>query len=147
MREAALLKAEQVATKLAQMKLEKAAGKVKESISETLTYYSFPETHWRRIRTNNPLERLMREIRRQTRVVGASPDGEAALMLTAARPGGRSASLHGSALQAAHVRGSMRHRLGHRSIYLRKNRCVIEHGAPPAAAHQEAGAAGAEGGG
>jgi transposase-like protein len=35
--------------------------------------------HWRRIRTNNPLERIMREIRRRTRVVGAFPDDESAL--------------------------------------------------------------------
>ncbi len=54
-------------------------------IEETLAYYSFPETHWRRIRTNNPLERIMREIRRRTKVVGAFPDGESALMLCAAR--------------------------------------------------------------
>ena len=52
---------------------------------ETLTYYAFPEEHWRRIRTNNPLERIMREIRRRTRVVGAFPDGQSALNLAAAR--------------------------------------------------------------
>jgi transposase-like protein len=34
---------------------------------------------------NNPLERLMREIRRRTRVVGAFPDGQSALNLAAAR--------------------------------------------------------------
>ena len=45
----------------------------------------FPREHWIRIRTNNPLERLMREIRRRTRVVGAFPDGRSALMLVAAR--------------------------------------------------------------
>ena len=50
-----------------------------------LTYYAFPEEHWRRIRTNNPLERLLREIRRRTRVVGAFPDGQSALNLAAAR--------------------------------------------------------------
>ncbi len=88
-REAALAKAAQVAATLVQMKLEKAAARVRESIMETLAYYSFPETHWRRIRTNNPLERLLREVRRRTRVVGAFPDGEAALMLTAARPSAR----------------------------------------------------------
>jgi len=38
-----------------------------------------------RIRTNNPMERIMREIRRRTRVVGCFPDGESALMLVAAR--------------------------------------------------------------
>ena len=54
-------------------------------IAETLTYYSYPASHWRRIRTNNPLERIMREIRRRTRVVGAFPDGHSALMLVGAR--------------------------------------------------------------
>lgn len=52
---------------------------------ETLAYYGFPEEHWQRIRTNNPLERIMREIRRRTRVVGAFPDGHSALNLAAAR--------------------------------------------------------------
>jgi len=46
---------------------------------------SFPREHWRCLRTNNPLERLNREVRRRTRVVGAFPDGNAALMLVAAR--------------------------------------------------------------
>jgi putative transposase len=55
------------------------------SFEETLSYYSFPEEHWRRIRTNNPLERVLREIRRHTRVVGAFPDGQSALNLAAAR--------------------------------------------------------------
>jgi putative transposase len=36
---------------------------------------SFPREHWTRIRTNNVLERIMREIRRRTRVVGNFPDG------------------------------------------------------------------------
>ena len=54
-------------------------------IEETLAYYAFPEEHWRRIRTNNPLERILREIRRRTRVVGAFPDGQSALNLAAAR--------------------------------------------------------------
>ena len=55
------------------------------NVSETLAYYAFPEEHWRRIRTNNPLERIMREIRRRTRVVGAFPDANSALNLAAAR--------------------------------------------------------------
>ena len=41
--------------------------------------------NWRQIRTNNPLERIIREVRRRTRVVGAFPDGQSALMLVAAR--------------------------------------------------------------
>jgi hypothetical protein len=58
---------------------------VANGIDETLSYYSMPPEHWRCLRTNNPLERLMREIRRRTRVVGAFPDGQSALMLVAAR--------------------------------------------------------------
>ena len=84
-REAALAKAVQVIEKLEQMRLPAAADKVRTLLPDTLTYYSFPETYWRRIRTNNPLERLMQEIRRRTKVVGAFPDGHAALMLAAAR--------------------------------------------------------------
>ena len=54
-------------------------------IEETLYYYAFPREHWRCLRTNNPLERLLREVRRRTRVVGAFPDGKSALLLAAAR--------------------------------------------------------------
>jgi transposase-like protein len=78
-------KAETVVKKLTALRLKKAAQKVREGIGETLRYYAFPREHWRQIRTNNPLERIMREIRRRTRVVGAFPDGQSALMLVAAR--------------------------------------------------------------
>jgi putative transposase len=81
----ALKKAAMVVKKLEEMKLGKAAGIVREGIEETLRYYEFPSEHWVRIRTNNPLERIMREIRRRTRVVGCFPDGNSALMLVAAR--------------------------------------------------------------
>ena len=82
---AALEKAEAVHAKLEALKLREAAKKVRESIGETLTYYDFPREHRTRIRTNNALERIMKEIRRRTRVVGAFPDGHSALMLCAAR--------------------------------------------------------------
>ena len=84
-REAAQEKAKAVAGKLKAMKLPKASKMVAEAMEETLTYMSFPREHWIRIRTNNGLERLMREIRRRTRVVGCFPDGQSALMLAAAR--------------------------------------------------------------
>ncbi len=84
-REAAEKKAVDVVAKLKTMKLSKAAKCVEEGASETLSYMAYPREHWTRIRTNNPLERLMREIRRRTRVVGAFPDGNSALMLVAAR--------------------------------------------------------------
>lgn len=81
----ALRKAALVVKKLQSMKLGRAADLVKDGISETVSYYAFPREHWRRIRTNNPLERIMKEIRRRTRVVGSFPDGNSALMLVAAR--------------------------------------------------------------
>jgi len=56
-----------------------------EGVASTLTYYGFPPEHWRRIRTNNPMERLLREVRRRTNVVGSFPDGKSALMLATAR--------------------------------------------------------------
>jgi transposase-like protein len=84
-RQAAQAKAVDVVAKLRAMKLAKAAAIVEESVDETLSYMAYPREHWTRIRTNNPLERIMREIRRRTRVVGAFPDGHSALMLVAAR--------------------------------------------------------------
>ena len=82
---AARRKAEEVTEKLRAMRLSQAAQIVQEGVEETLSYMAFPPEHWRQIRTNNPLERIMREIRRRTRVVGAFPDGRSALMLVAAR--------------------------------------------------------------
>jgi putative transposase len=82
---AAREKARQVVAKLRDQRLTRAAELVETSIEETLGYYLFPEEHWRRIRTNNPLERILREIRRRTRVVGSFPDGQSALNLAAAR--------------------------------------------------------------
>ena len=84
-RAAAGAKARDVVAKLRAAKLRKATELVERSVVETLSYYAFPEPHWRRIRTNNPLERIIREIRRRTRVVGSFPDGESALNLAAAR--------------------------------------------------------------
>ena len=84
-RKAAQAKANEVVTRLKEMKLRSAAELVEQKVEETLVYYAFPSTHWRQIRTNNPLERIIREIRRRTRVVGAFPDGHSALMLVAAR--------------------------------------------------------------
>jgi transposase-like protein len=84
-REEALRKAEHVAEKLNAMKLKEASKRIRDEVHETLSYYDFPVEHHRRIQTNNPLERIMKEIRRRTRVVGAFPDGNSALMLVAAR--------------------------------------------------------------
>jgi putative transposase len=83
--QAAREKAAQIVEKLRAMKLARAAEIIAAGVEETLSYYAMPPEHWRCVKTNNPLERLMREIRRRTRVVGAFPDGKSALMLVAAR--------------------------------------------------------------
>jgi putative transposase len=84
-RQAARDKARLVTEKLDAMRLSQAATIVRDGIDETLSYMAFPREHWTRIRTNNVLERIMREIRRRTRVVGNFPDGKSAVMLVAAR--------------------------------------------------------------
>jgi len=84
-KQAAKEKAAAVITKLRDMKLKEAAKKVEDGILETLTYMDFPHAHWTKLRSNNVIERLNREIRRRTRVVGTFPDGNSALMLVCAR--------------------------------------------------------------
>ncbi|MEL6802132.1 MAG: IS256 family transposase [Pseudomonadota bacterium] len=84
-REAATEKMAAVIAELRAMRLGKAADLLEEHGQETLTYYGYPDSHWLKLRTNNPLERIMREIRRRTRAVGAFPDGQSCLNLAAAR--------------------------------------------------------------
>lgn len=83
--EAARSKVQDVVAKLKVMKLKNAANLVEDGIEETLLYMKYPREHWRHLRTNNPLERLIREVRLRTRVVGNFPDGNSAMMLVAAR--------------------------------------------------------------
>ena len=77
--------AKAIAAELKARKLKEAARKVEDGTEETLTYCDFPSEHWTRIRTNNVIERLNREIRRRTRVIGTFPNGNSALMLAYAR--------------------------------------------------------------
>lgn len=84
-RAAAEGKALAVAEELEGMRPGEAARVVRAGYAETLTYTGFPREHWARIRTNNAIERLSREVRRRTRVVGTFPDGKSALVLVTAR--------------------------------------------------------------
>lgn len=82
---AAREKATQVAQKLRERKLSSAAKKLEDGIDETLTYMDFPRKHWSRIRTNNTIERLNREIKRRIKAIGVFTDGQSASMLVCAR--------------------------------------------------------------
>ena len=83
--EGAKEKADAVTAELRRQRLTRAAELVEMRVGETLTCYAFPDIHWQKIRTNNPLERIMKKIRRRTRVVGAFPDGQSCLNLAAVR--------------------------------------------------------------
>ena len=89
-------KAEEIAKKLRETKLKNAAATLENGIRESLTYTEFPREHWTRIRSNNGIERINREIRRRTNAVGCFPDGNSALMLVCARLRHVSASAWGT---------------------------------------------------
>jgi transposase-like protein len=80
-----LFRRDQPGIPLRRQRLKRAADLVDDCVGETLTYYAFPDSHWIKLKTNNPLGQLMREIRRRTKVVGAFPDGQSCLNLAAAR--------------------------------------------------------------
>ena len=67
------------------MRLKKAAQFVRETVEQTLKYMSYPHEYWQRLRTNNSLERVMKEIKLRTKVIGSLPNSNSALMLSAAR--------------------------------------------------------------
>ena len=85
--ESALDKAGTVAAEMEARRLTAAANRLREGIGGTTTCLlpGFPDGRRRRIRTNDMIERLNREIGRRTRVVGSFPDGNGAFMLVRAR--------------------------------------------------------------
>jgi transposase-like protein len=52
-----------------------------QGLGDCLTFYRFPELHWKRIRTSNVLERAFLEVRRRTDVIKRLPDEMSALAL------------------------------------------------------------------
>ena len=59
----------------------KAAEVLGRAEDDTLAYMAFPEKHWTRIYSTNPLERLIKEVKRRTNVVGVFPDQPSVLRL------------------------------------------------------------------
>lgn len=59
----------------------KAADVLLAGEEDVLSYMTFPPEHWTRIYSTNPLERLNREVKRRTNVVGIFPDSDAVLRL------------------------------------------------------------------
>jgi putative transposase len=83
-REQALRIASSVANKWGGCGIEKIAEHLEEHIEECLSCLAFPESHRRRIRTTNGLERLNQEIKRRTRVVRIFPNRESCARLVTA---------------------------------------------------------------
>lgn len=59
----------------------KAASVLSGAAEDVLAYMAFPQEHWTRLDSTNPLERLNREVKRRTEVVGVFPDTAAVLRL------------------------------------------------------------------
>ena len=65
-------------------KFPKAAASMNDAKLDVLAFTQFPLAHWRKIWSNNPLERLNKEIKRRTNVVGIFPNDNAVIRLVGA---------------------------------------------------------------
>ena len=62
----------------------KAAESMRAARTDVLAFTSFPRAHWRKIWSNNPLERLNKEVKRRSNVVGIFPNDRSAIRLIGA---------------------------------------------------------------
>ena len=56
-------------------------GVLTRHLEECLTFYRFPERHWKHIRTSNVIEQTFKEVKRRTKVIGRFPTETSALVM------------------------------------------------------------------
>jgi transposase-like protein len=84
-KEAAARKAEEVAASLEGIQLPEAAEKVRTELESTLTYMEYPTPHWLKIRNDTIVTGIARQVRRRTKIAGASVNESSAVLLMGAR--------------------------------------------------------------
>lgn len=62
----------------------KAAAILENAEVDVLAHTAFPRAHWRKIASTNPLERINKEIKRRSNVVGIFPDDDSVIRLVGA---------------------------------------------------------------
>jgi putative transposase len=75
------LKMAKLAEQLRQKRYSKSAETIERFSQDIWNHRAFPKTHWKKIRTTNWLERINKELKRRSRVVGAFPNDRALLRL------------------------------------------------------------------
>jgi len=83
--QAARLRTREAVAELRRMRLPAAARVLEQAGGSLSNHLAFPREHWRHLRSNLTLMKVLRQIRERARLVGALSDGDSAVLLASAR--------------------------------------------------------------